>query len=161
MRLRRRYGVYPLGVHRREGRIEASLDDIRIRVGDTILLEGDPDDIRRLAEEQRLDELTRPAEQPYRRRRAPIVLAMLAFIVTGGALGLMPIAGLSVIAVALTLVTRCIDADEAFRCHRGADPRADPGDARHRLGAGVDGGGRTHGRPRSRRFWPTCRPGPC
>lgn len=114
LRLRRRYGVYPLGVHRREGRIAASLDSVRIRVGDTILLEGDPDDIRRLAEEQRLDELTRPVERPYRRRRAPIVIVMLAFVVLGGAVGLMPIAGLAVIAVAVTLITRCIDADEAF-----------------------------------------------
>lgn len=114
LRIRRRYGVYPLGVHRREGRIEASLDNVRIRVGDTILLEGDPDDIRRLAEEQRLDELTRPVERSYRRQRAPIVIAVLGFVVIGGALGLMPIAGLAVIAVAVTLITRCIDADEAF-----------------------------------------------
>ncbi len=119
LRIRRRYGVYPLGVHRREGRIDASLDNVRIRVGDTILLEGDPDDIRRLAEEQRLDELTRPVERPYRRRRAPIVIAMLGFVVIGGATGLMPIAGLAVIAVAVTLITRCIDADEAFDAIEG------------------------------------------
>ena len=119
LRLRRRYGVYPLGVHRREGRIAASLDDVRIRVGDTILLEGDPDDIRRLADEQRLDELTRPTERPYRRRRAPVVIAMLGLVVVGGAIGLMPIAGLAVIAVAVTLVTRCIDADEAFDAIEG------------------------------------------
>jgi di/tricarboxylate transporter len=119
LRIRRRYGVYPLGVHRREGRIAASLDDVRIRVGDTILLEGDPEDIRRLAEEQRLDELTRPTERPYRRRRAPIVVAMLGLVVIGGAIGLMPIAGLALIAVAVTLVTGCIDADEAFDAIEG------------------------------------------
>ncbi len=119
LRIRRRYGVYPLGVHRREGRIEASLDNVRIRVGDTILLEGDPEDIRRLAEEQRLDELTRPVERSYRRQRAPVVIAMLGFVVIGGAIGLMPIAGLAVIAVAVTLVTRCIDADEAFDAIEG------------------------------------------
>ena len=119
VRLRRRYGVYPLGVHRREGRIAASLDEVRIRVGDTILLEGDPDDIRRLAEEQRLDELTRPVERPYRRRKAPVVLAMLAFVVGGGAVGLMPIAGLAVIAVAVVLLTGCIEADEAFDAIEG------------------------------------------
>ena len=119
LRIRRRYGVYPLGVHRREGRVAASLDDVRIRVGDTILLEGDPDDIRRLAEEQRLDELTRPTERPYRRRRAPVVIAMLGFVVIGGAIGLMPIAGLAVIAVAVTLLTGCIDADEAFDAIEG------------------------------------------
>lgn len=119
VRLRRRYGVYPLGVHRREGRVAASLDEVRIRVGDTILLEGDPDDIRRLAEEQRLEELTRPVERPYRRRRAPIAIAMLGFVLFGAALDLMPIAGLAVIAVAVVLLTGCIEADEAFDAIEG------------------------------------------
>ena len=119
VRLRRRYGVYPLGVHRREGRIAASLDDVRIRVGDTLLLEGDPDDIRRLAEEQRLDELTRPVERPYRRHKAPIALGVLALVVVGGAVGLLPIAGLAIIAVAVVLLTGCIEADEAFDAIEG------------------------------------------
>ncbi|MEO1491866.1 MAG: SLC13 family permease [Pseudomonadota bacterium] len=114
LRLRRRYGVYPIGLHRREGRMAQSLDDIRVRIGDTILLEGDPDDIRRLAEDQRLDELTRPTERPFRRNRAPIVLALLALVVIGSAMGLMPIAGLALVAVAGVLITRCIDAEEAF-----------------------------------------------
>ena len=115
LRLRRRYGVYPLAVHRRADRVVAVLYDIRIQVGDTLLLEGDPEDIHRLAEEQGLAELTQPSDRPYRRQRAPIVLGILAFVVLGSAFGLMPIAGLAVIGVALALATRCIDAEEAFQ----------------------------------------------
>ncbi|MCH8951565.1 MAG: SLC13 family permease [Proteobacteria bacterium] len=115
LRLRRRYGVYPLAVHRRAERVGAVLDEVRIQVGDTLLLEGDPDDIHRLAEEQGLAELTQPSERPYRRQRAPIVLGILGFVVLGSAFGLMPIAGLAVIGVALVLATRCIDAEEAFQ----------------------------------------------
>ena len=114
LRLRRRYGVYPLAVHRRTERVGAVLDEARIQVGDTLLLEGDPDDIHRLAEEQGLAELTQPSERPYRRTRAPFVLAVLGLVVVGGALGLAPIATLAVIGVALVLLTRCIDAEEAF-----------------------------------------------
>lgn len=115
MRLRRRYGVYPLAVHRRAERVGTSLDEVRIRVGDTLLLEGTPDDIRRLAADQELVDLTQPTDRPYRREKAPLVLALLALVVVGSAAGLMPIAGLSVIAVALVLLLRCIDADEAFQ----------------------------------------------
>ncbi len=115
LRLRRRYGVYPLAVHRRTERVGAVLDEARIQVGDTLLLEGDPDDIHRLAEEQGLAELTQPSERPYRRTRAPFVLAVLGLVVVGGALGLAPIATLAVIGVALVLLTRCIDAEEAFQ----------------------------------------------
>ena len=115
LRLRRRYGVYPLAEHRRADRVGAVLDEVRIQVGDTLLLEGDPEDIHRLAEEQGLAELTQPTERPYRRQRAPIVLGILALVVLGSAFGLMPIAGLAVIGVALALATRCIDAEEAFK----------------------------------------------
>jgi di/tricarboxylate transporter len=114
LRLRRRYGVYPLAVHRRDQRAGAKLEDVVIRIGDTLLLEGDPEDIRRLAEDVDLIELQRPVARPYRRERAPIVIAALGAVVILSALGLAPIATLSVIAVAAVLLTRCIDADEAF-----------------------------------------------
>jgi di/tricarboxylate transporter len=114
LRLRRRYGVYPLAVHRRAERVGAVLDEVRIEVGDTLLLEGDPEDIHRLAEEQGLAELTQPSDRPYRRQRAPVMLVILAMVVLGSALGVMPIAGLAVIGVALALLGRCIDSEEAF-----------------------------------------------
>ncbi|GMG84476.1 SLC13 family permease [Paralimibaculum aggregatum] len=114
LRLRRRYGVYPLAVHRRAARIGTLLDEVRVRVGDTLLLEGAPDDIARLAAEQGLVDLTRPSERPYRREKAPIVLGALGLVVLGAAAGIMPIAGLALIAVAVVLLTHCIDAEEAF-----------------------------------------------
>jgi hypothetical protein len=40
LRLRRRYGVYPLAVHRKSQNIGRQLDDLVVRVGDTLLLEG-------------------------------------------------------------------------------------------------------------------------
>ncbi|MEM0989162.1 MAG: SLC13 family permease [Pseudomonadota bacterium] len=119
LRLRRRYGVYLLGVHRRESRVPTTLDAIRVQVGDTMLLEGDPADIARLADEQQLAQLTRPAERPFRRRRAPIVGGILALVIVGAALNIMPIVGLALIGVALALATRCVDAEEAFEAIDG------------------------------------------
>src|SRR5690606_36433910 len=49
LRLRRRYCVYPLAVHRRNQNIGRQLDDVEIRVGDTLLLECAAQDISRLA----------------------------------------------------------------------------------------------------------------
>jgi di/tricarboxylate transporter len=115
LRLRRRYGVYPLAVHRRAERVGTVLDEVRIKVGDTLLLEGTPDDIQRLAEEQDIADITRPSERPYRREKAPLVLGALGLVVLGSAAGLMPIAGLALIAVAAVLLARAIDAEEAFQ----------------------------------------------
>ncbi len=114
MRLRRRYGVYPLAVHRRNQNIGRQLDDVVVRVGDTLLLEGAAEDIQRLASDMDLVDITRPTEQAYRRSRAPIAIGALAGVVVLSALGVAPILGLAVVAVAVILLCRCIDADEAF-----------------------------------------------
>ncbi|MEC7256487.1 MAG: SLC13 family permease, partial [Pseudomonadota bacterium] len=60
LRLRRRYGVYVLAVHRRNQNIGRQLDDLVVRVGDTLLLEGAPGDIRRLASEMEMVDVTQP-----------------------------------------------------------------------------------------------------
>ncbi len=114
MRLRRRYGVYPLAVHRRSQNIGRQLDDLVVRVGDTLLLEGAPEDIQRMAEDLNLVDVAKPSARAYRRRHAPIAIGALVGLVVLAALGVAPILALAVIAVAVVLLTRCIDADEAF-----------------------------------------------
>ncbi|MEL0436288.1 SLC13 family permease [Phycobacter sp. K97] len=114
MRLRRRYGVYVLAVHRRNQNIGVQLDDLVVRVGDTLLLEGAPADIQRLAADTDMADVSQPTQRAYRRSHAPYAIAALIGIVVMAALGVAPILMLSIIAVALVLVSRCIDADEAF-----------------------------------------------
>ena len=114
LRLRRRYGVYPLAVHRQNQNIGRKLDDLVVRVGDTLLLEGAAEDIGRLASDAGLVNVAEPTARAYRRSHAPIALVALAGIVVLAALGIAPILALSVIAMAIIFVTRCIDADEAF-----------------------------------------------
>ncbi|MEL6465012.1 MAG: SLC13 family permease [Pseudomonadota bacterium] len=114
LRLRRRYGVYPLAVHRRNQNIGLQLDELVVKVGDTLLLEGAPEDIQRLATDMDMVDVSKPSQREYRRSHAPIALAALLGIVILAALGVAPILMLSVLAVAVVLITRCIDADEAF-----------------------------------------------
>ena len=114
MRLRRRYGVYPLAVHGRNQRFGRQLDDIVVKVGDTLLLEGAPEDIARLAADMELADVSHPSARAFRRSHAPIVIASLFGIVILAAFGVAPIFFLSILAVAVVLVTGCIDAEEAF-----------------------------------------------
>lgn len=114
LRLRRRYGVYPLAVHRRSQNIGRQLDQIVVRVGDTLLLEGAPADIQRLAADMDLVDVSHPSARAFRREHAPIAIGALLGIVVLAALGVAPILALAVMALALVLLTRCIDADEAF-----------------------------------------------
>lgn len=114
MRLRRRYGVYPLAAHRRNQNIGRQLDDLVVQVGDTLLLEGDPADIQRLAADMDMVDVSTPSERPYRREKAPIALLAMVGIVVLAALNLAPILPLAVLAMAVVLIARCIDAEEAF-----------------------------------------------
>jgi di/tricarboxylate transporter len=114
LRLRRRYGVYPLAVHRRNQNIGRQLDDLVVRVGDTLLLEGAPADIQRLAADMDLVDVSRPTERAFRRGRAWVAVAALAGLVALAAFGVAPILLLAVLAVAVVLLARCVDADEAF-----------------------------------------------
>lgn len=114
LRLRRRYGVYPLAVHRRNQNIGRQLDDLVVKVGDTLLLEGAMEDIQRLANDVDLVDISRPSSRAFRRGHAPIAILSLVALVGLAAFGIAPIFLLSVLAVAIVLITKCIDAEEAF-----------------------------------------------
>ncbi|MGB3147105.1 MAG: SLC13 family permease, partial [Paracoccaceae bacterium] len=119
LRLRRRYGVYVLAVHRRNQNIGRQLDDLIVQVGDTLLLEGAAADIGRLAADADLVDVTKPTEQPYRRKHMPIALAALFSVVVFSATSSVPIMVLAMLAVSLILATRCVDPDEALRAIDG------------------------------------------
>lgn len=113
MRLRRRFAVYPLAVHRRDSNLP-QLEDVVIRVGDTLLLEGAAEDIQRLANEMNLGDVSLPSERAYRRGHAPVAIAVLLGVVVLAALNVAPILLLAMIGVTVVLATGCIDAEEAF-----------------------------------------------
>jgi di/tricarboxylate transporter len=119
LRLRRRYGVYPLAVHRRNQNFGSKLDDVVIQIGDTLLLEGTMEDIQRLSTEMEMVDISRPADRAYRRKHAPIVIAVLFGVVILAALNVAPIQYLAFVGVGIVLLTRCIDGDVAIECVDG------------------------------------------
>jgi len=114
MRLRRRYGVYVLAAHRRSQNIGRQLDELEVRVGDTLLLEGSPEDIQRLATDMEMVDVSHPSARAYRRGHAPIAVAVLVGIVGLATIGVAEIHTLAFLGAVTVLVTGCIDADEAF-----------------------------------------------
>ena len=114
LRLRRHYGVYTLALHRRDQNITGALDHVVIKIGDTLLLEGAAEDIARLAADMDVLEVNAPSERAFRRSHSPIALMALFGLVGLAAFQVAPIFLLAVVAVAVVLVTRCIDAEEAF-----------------------------------------------
>ncbi|NWG71316.1 MAG: SLC13 family permease [Parvularculaceae bacterium] len=114
LRLRRRYGVYPIALHRRSENLGDRFEQTPLEVGDTILIEGAPEDLKRLVDDNDLVNVAEPEVHPIRRRHAPIAIAVIFCVVMGSVFEIMPIEGLAVIGAAVVLATRCIEADEAF-----------------------------------------------
>ncbi|HAW47567.1 dATP pyrophosphohydrolase [Roseovarius sp. A46] len=114
LKLRRKYGVYLMAVHRQEQNISRDLPEVRLQFADTVLLEGPPEGLRRLMEDGGIVNLTEPADQAMRRSKAPIAIVTIAAVMILAALGVMPIAGLAVIGAVVVMMTGCVEADEAF-----------------------------------------------
>ena len=161
LRLRRRYGVYPLAVHRRSQNIGRKLDEVVVRVGDTLLLEGAPDDIRRLAADMDLIDLSETTDKPFKRGRAPLVLAVLAAIVIGSAIEAAPIQILAM----LGAIDAAGDADDRAGGGLQHGQRRAPGaDPRHAGGGRGDGPLRRGADDRGRDLadaWRRCRRSAC
>lgn len=114
LKLRRKYGVYLMAVHRQEQNISQDLQDLRLQFADTLLLEGPPEGLQRLMEDGGIVNLSTPTERPLRRSKAPIAIATIFGVMGLAALNVMPIAGLAVIGAVVVMMTRCVDPEEAF-----------------------------------------------
>ena len=114
LRLRRRFGVYILAIHRRNKNIDKQLENIVVRVGDTLLIEGSIDDIQKLALDADLALLAEPNVRAYRRKHAPLVIIALVGLVLVSTLGLASLFILALAGVVFVLCTKCIDIEEAY-----------------------------------------------
>lgn len=114
LRLRRRYGVYPVALHRRSSNLADRFEYTPLAVGDTLLIEGAPEDLKRLCDDNDLVNIAMPRERAIRKSHAPVAIVTMAGVILLATLGAMPIAGLAAIGAAIVLVTRCVEADEAF-----------------------------------------------
>jgi len=114
LKLRRKYGVYLMAVHRHEQNISRDIQDTRLQFADTLLLEGPPEGLRRMMDDGGIVNLTTTSERPVRRDKAWLAIAIIAGVMGLAAAGVMPIAGLAVIGAVVVMLTRCLDPDEAF-----------------------------------------------
>ncbi|MEZ4238296.1 MAG: SLC13 family permease [Myxococcota bacterium] len=110
-----RFGVAVLGVSRHKQLPGITLATVRLRSADRLLLQGPPDGIAAAAERSELVEIAEPRTRSYRRRKAPVAIAALAFVVLGASFGLAPIAALALVAVSFVLVAGCVDGEEAWQ----------------------------------------------
>jgi di/tricarboxylate transporter len=113
--LRGMYGTSILAIHRRNENLHANFDEVRLAFGDTVLLEGPPDGLKRLFDRRQLINLTEVTEQPFRRTKAWIAILAVVAVMALSAFEILPIAGAAFTAAAVVIVCGCLDAQEAYR----------------------------------------------
>lgn len=118
LELRRRYGVYLLAIHRRDENLGGNFEQVRLRFGDTLLLDGPREGLKRLFESGELINLSAPTERPFRRRKAPIAVAAIALVIVVGASEVVPIVVPALIAATAVVAFGCLEADEAYEAVR-------------------------------------------
>jgi di/tricarboxylate transporter len=114
LNFRQRFGVIILALHRRGVNLREQFQDVPLAFGDTLLVEGPPEQMNRLFGEKDFVNLSKPSQRSLRRSKAPIAIGALVLFVIFAAFDVLPVAPLAVTAVVLTLLTRCIDPQEAY-----------------------------------------------
>jgi len=115
LNLRRQYGTYIVAIHRQRERLQDNFDRLRLAFGDTLLLQGPPEGLRRLFDRQDLVNLTHPTERPFRRKKAPIAIVLVAAMMALATLEVLPIAALALIAATAAVIFGCLDTEEAYK----------------------------------------------
>lgn len=114
LRLRRRYNCYILAVHRDKQNITGNLDELTLRYGDVLLIEGSKDELDRLFENEEVMSLTQVKRKNFNNKKAPIAIATMLGVVGLAAFNIMPIAGLALLGAVLVILTGCVSNQKAY-----------------------------------------------
>lgn len=112
---RQRFRTVVMAVHRQGRNISQKLRSIHLRPGDTLLMLGTQEAIENLRSSNDILLLDKPQTPAVsRRRKLPIVLGVLGGIILSSSFNLMPIAGSTIIGVAILFLTGCMKPKEGY-----------------------------------------------
>ena len=113
-RIRDRFGVVVLAVMRHGEHLRDDLGTLKLRIGDILLVQGEPDSIERLARNERDLVLLGGTPPPVRRRsKAPYAIGITAAALGAAVLGA-PLSTSVMIAAVLVVVSGCVTSPRAY-----------------------------------------------
>lgn len=115
LRFRQRYGVQVLGVNRRGRSIFRKLSQVRLQVGDQLLVQGARANLANMDEDNTFHLVGAVEHESPNQRRAPIAIGAFVLVLALAALEIVPLAVAAVAGVLLVFITRTITPEEAYR----------------------------------------------
>lgn len=115
-----RLRVRVLGLARPRHLPGPSLSEARLRAGDKLLVAGEASALQALRTNVHLVDVAESGARPFRRLKAPVAVLTMVGIIALAALKVTSIETLAILGVAVVLLTRCIDAEEAWQSIDGS-----------------------------------------
>ncbi|HEX5080923.1 MAG TPA: SLC13 family permease [Blastocatellia bacterium] len=111
---RSRYGADVLAIYRHDQALYENLEDIELKVGDMLLIQGRRRRINSLREDPNFLTLDDVRHTPLRKNKAAWAVAIFAAVAVAAGLNLAPLAVCSLAGAAAMLMAGCITAREAY-----------------------------------------------
>lgn len=111
---RRRFGVMVIAIYRRGHALATRIGGLPLRVGDVLLVQGRPEQLRGLADNPDLWILQETEHQPARRRKGLYAVGIFLLAVIASSFGLMPLPVAFLLAALAVIFTRLITMEEAY-----------------------------------------------
>jgi di/tricarboxylate transporter len=117
VQFKRRYDVNVIAILRkgRHMHIQEQIKDVELAVGDTLLVQGGEDGIAKIRNAENILLLEGIGESVINQNKAPIALSILAGVVVGATLNIMPIMVLALFGAVLIVATHCVPLKEAYK----------------------------------------------
>ncbi|MFZ1397690.1 MAG: SLC13 family permease [Candidatus Promineifilaceae bacterium] len=113
---RARYGLTVLAIWREEKSMAGQLENVRLRLGDTLLVQGRLERIQEAGKDIAFLLLTSRQEAPsLRTSKAPLNLVIFVSMITLVGLGWLHISVAAVLGAVLSILTGCLTMDEAYK----------------------------------------------
>jgi len=115
LNFRDRYGLQVLGVNRNGETIHHRISQTRLRIGDQLLLQGDPDTIDGLGNKISFRVVTSDLDVQTETKRAPVALAIFIAVLLLVSFNLLSLPVAVLLGTFAVFITRCITPGEAYR----------------------------------------------
>ncbi len=115
LNFRERYGLQVLGINRKGETIRRRISHVRLQVGDQLLLQGDPDTIRSLSNNNNFRIVSAQMDIMPESKRAYLSLTIFACVILLVAFNLLSLPVGVLLGALIAFITRCITPTEAYR----------------------------------------------
>ncbi|HEU4388437.1 MAG TPA: SLC13 family permease [Blastocatellia bacterium] len=111
---RQRFGLSVLAIYRHGQSLRNRIADIKLRLGDLLLVQGPSDRLEAVRQDPDLWVIGERTPVLYKRRRGLITVAIMSAAILVGALGWLPLSIAFLIAAILIVVFRCLTMEQAY-----------------------------------------------